>query len=142
MKKIIILWLFSFVATADVLSTSPDKLIDQQIYTMTSTVDPSYQQCDVTKYPTIQINADYVGKMVTLIGCGGGNHFEQYFVIVKHDRNGWKIKQVDLVGSDHEFVVESIKANPHGYTLIGNKFGPEDGHCCPSVPFTIPVYID
>lgn len=88
--------------------------------------------CEVSEdFPVVQGNKAI--ELLTLTGCNGGNHFEQY-AILAINFNSWKTTSVIPVGNDRSFVASTVNKGDAGFYIDGAMFAPDDAHCCPTIP--------
>ncbi len=112
-------------------------VIDQHIYQMVTLAEAPIEgikgvDCDVSKDPMIALPNHQVVELVTLIGCGGGNHYETFLILTSNHSNKWVVDDTIQVGSDHDLAVESIRLSDKTIVLEGHELLEGDGHCCPS----------
>ncbi|MCK9369687.1 hypothetical protein M0R04_07245 [Candidatus Dojkabacteria bacterium] len=88
--------------------------------------------CDITKDPIIILPTGHIIDLVTLVGCGGGNHYETFLLLASKHPNGWVIDDTIQVGSDHTLAVDFVRISDKVVVLEGHELLEEDAHCCPS----------
>jgi hypothetical protein len=71
--------------------------------------------------------------------CSGGNRLGEYLIITDHN-SGHLISDIEI--GDYNFLVDKVSVNGNLILMEGQKWGKEDGHCCPSIGGTLEYNID
>ena len=108
-------------------------VFDNAIHQMIIPSNQEEQRCTLLLNPedTIVISQDKAIRLFTLIGCGGGNHYEQYIMMA--EKNGtWKVTNIGQIGNDRTISVEKIQIINGKILITGHTWEDTDAHCCPS----------
>jgi hypothetical protein len=133
MKKLMCCVLLCISTSVAAFDQELNSVAEQNIKTFKmSQSEPGDIQCGVQKLPIHQLNNTIGIQVFTLTECGGGNHAEQYvMVLTKHTM--WKTAIISLVGNDMGFTADFIRTNSSNiFTLYGSVLMENDAHCCPS----------
>lgn len=95
--------------------------------------------CDVQYNSKLELSASLTMavRVVTFSGCGGGNHYTQYAILVSKPINGgWTVVDTIEAGNDFQFSANALSytKNNKVLTINGLTWAKQDAHCCPSVP--------
>lgn len=95
--------------------------------------------CDVQYNSKLELSVSLTMavRVITFSGCGGGNHYTQYAILVNRPINGiWNVVDTTEVGNDFQFSANTLSHTKSNKVLIihGLTWGKQDAHCCPSVP--------
>lgn len=134
--KINIIWMLLISSVA--LSATKEETIllkaaQISFETITNDYKNQYQSSPCEENLLFVKNLDTTHAIITktLVGCGGGNHFETYAVIVQKHGIDWFASDIKQVGDD-QFVIENMKKYGKFVIFLGLEHYYSDPQCCPT----------
>lgn len=130
---------FAFADTSDNLNNSVAefKLMNELVQNEAILHEVDNIPCHVVQNvtTTLSISATRYIHWFALAGCGGGNHHEEYIMLVQQHGENWTNDHVLRIGGDYSFTVTHLVwKNSDSITVHGKTWGNEDSHCCPTKP--------
>jgi hypothetical protein len=79
----------------------------------------------------------------SLTGCNGGNHYEEYIMLLSERKGNWSADDVIQIGGGYRFTLTNMQFQDLDSTIIlqGLTWGEGDPHCCPTVNHTDTLHI-
>lgn len=79
----------------------------------------------------------------SLTGCNGGNHYEEYLMLLSERNGNWSNDDVIQIGGGYRFTLTAMQLHlpDNAILLQGLTWGEGDPHCCPSVNHTDTLHI-
>jgi hypothetical protein len=79
----------------------------------------------------------------SLTGCDGGNHYEEYIMLLSERNGNWSNDAVIQIGGGYRFTLTELQLHLPDNTILlqGLTWDNGDPHCCPSVKHTNVLHI-
>lgn len=136
---VLVLMLISANVFADNVSSVASKEIHELATQINKTNDVP---CDIIIGNTAAISPTQKAVHFTLSSCGGGNHYEEYVLLLIKSNGGWKPTIPTQVGGNLIFLVDRIDSSNGKIAVYGKRWSSQDAHCCPSLFRTIYLRIE
>lgn len=128
------LWLLFWFSGAVLAASPATKVTDHRIHNMAKLTGNTQFPCEITTKSDLELPlSGSILKFYQLSGCGGGNSFQQFVLVVTHRTGKWIIDDELEIGNDHSFGVDRVNIKNNTLVLSGKSWGETDPHCCPTV---------